>query len=243
MREALPKQFFIEPSIKVAKNLLGKFLVRKWPVRQAHGKRGKEIAAMITEVEVYDGFKDKASHASRGLTTRNAPMFGPAGHWYIYFTYGMHWMLNIVTGARGYPAAILIRGAMVVPRLSSGTKNFYSLTEQRPSLRGVQFMRHCEESSTKQSNNSGTGDFYSLSSSKGYNTLGFININGPARLTKFFHIDKKFNALAASRKTGLWIEDRGVRVTARQIKKGPRIGVDYAGPEWVKKKLKFFLSN
>lgn len=65
---------------------------------------------MITDVEAYDGFKDKASHASIGQTERNKVMFGQAGHWYVYFTYGMHWMLNAVTGPVGYPAAVLIRG-------------------------------------------------------------------------------------------------------------------------------------
>jgi len=67
------------------------------------------MALPITEVEAYDGFKDKASHASWGMTTRNAVMFGPAGYFYIYFTYGIHWMLNVVTGEKGFPAAVLIR--------------------------------------------------------------------------------------------------------------------------------------
>ena len=68
------------------------------------------MAFMITEVEAYDGPEDKACHAHRGKTERNAVMFGPAGVWCVYFCYGMHWMLNIVTGSVGYPAAVLIRG-------------------------------------------------------------------------------------------------------------------------------------
>ena len=65
---------------------------------------------MITEVEAYDGFADRASHAARGKTPRNAPMWGKAGAWYVYFVYGVHEMLNIVTREEEYPAAVLIRG-------------------------------------------------------------------------------------------------------------------------------------
>lgn len=104
MSKVLDRKFFERPTVAVAKNLLGKYLVRRW--------RGKTIARMITEVEAYDGPKDKASHASRGMTPRTKIMFGPAGHWFVYFTYGMHWMLNIVTEKKGYPAAVLIRGVM-----------------------------------------------------------------------------------------------------------------------------------
>ena len=103
MRKLLTRKFFQNKNTpEIAKHLLGKFLIRRW--------RDKTKAYMITEVEAYDGFKDKASHAYRGQTKRNKIMFGPAGHWYIYFTYGIHWMLNIVTGPVNYPAAILIRG-------------------------------------------------------------------------------------------------------------------------------------
>src|SRR3989344_5697076 len=102
MKKILGEQFFERSTLAVAKELLGKYLVRR--------VRGKEVSGMITETEAYDGFHDKASHASRGKTPRNAPMFGPAGCWYVYFTYGMHWMLNIVTREKGYPAAVLIRG-------------------------------------------------------------------------------------------------------------------------------------
>lgn len=101
MSNILPTYFFERDTDEVAKDLLGKVLVRN--------KDGRLIESMITEVEIYDGFKDKGSHAHKGETQRNAPMFGPAGIWYVYFTYGVHWMLNIVTRERGYPSAILIR--------------------------------------------------------------------------------------------------------------------------------------
>ena len=87
----------------VARELLGKFLCR-----QQFGNRVPKCL-MITEVEAYVGPQDKASHAHRGKTARNFPMFGEAGRWYVYFTYGMHWMLSIVAEPKDYPAAVLIR--------------------------------------------------------------------------------------------------------------------------------------
>lgn len=103
MKRVLNASFFNRPALAVAEDLLGKVIVRRIGSR--------EISLPITEVEAYDGFDDKASHASRGQTVRNAPMFGHAGFWYVYLVYGMHWMLNIVTGPKDYPAAVLIRGA------------------------------------------------------------------------------------------------------------------------------------
>lgn len=110
----LTQKFFERPALNVARNLLGKFLCRKTPLRRPTCQTGRRTSKcyMITETEAYDGFKDKASHAHRGRTARNAPMFGEAGRWYVYFTYGMHWMLNIVTGPKDYPAAVLIRGIL-----------------------------------------------------------------------------------------------------------------------------------
>ncbi len=64
----------------------------------------------INEVEAYEGFEDKASHAHRGMTPRNEIMFGPAGYWYVYLCYGVHWLLNLVSGPAEYPSAVLIRG-------------------------------------------------------------------------------------------------------------------------------------
>ena len=102
MRKILTPTFFNRPTLIVAKELLGKYLVRKID--------GEEVALMITETEAYDVFKDLASHAHRGQTPRNTPMFGKPGTIYVYFTYGMHWMLNLVCGKKEYPAAVLIRG-------------------------------------------------------------------------------------------------------------------------------------
>lgn len=104
--ERLRKEFFMEPTLKVAENLLGKVLVRN--------NHGKEIKAVITETEAYCGFDDKASHASRGITERNKIMFGHAGLAYVYLIYGMHYCLNIVTERENYPAAVLIRGVKLV---------------------------------------------------------------------------------------------------------------------------------
>lgn len=102
----LTKKFFSRSAITVAKELLGKYLVRKIG--------NKIISLKITETEAYHGFKDQASHAFRGKTKRNEVMFGEAGVWYVYFTYGMHFMLNIVTSETGQPSAVLIRGTETV---------------------------------------------------------------------------------------------------------------------------------
>jgi DNA-3-methyladenine glycosylase len=101
--KVLGRDFFNRPVLKVAEDLLGKYLVRR--IGQ------KIVAQQITEVEAYDGPADLASHASKGRTKRTEPMFGHAGRFYVYLCYGVYWMLNIVTGEKDYPAAILIRGA------------------------------------------------------------------------------------------------------------------------------------
>lgn len=98
----IPNNFFNRKTETVAKELLGKYLVRR--------VGGKVVREMITEVEAYVGPHDLACHSSRGQTKRNEPMFGKPGTIYVYFTYGMHWMLNIITEEKDFPAGVLIRG-------------------------------------------------------------------------------------------------------------------------------------
>lgn len=107
--QALPPNFFARPALKVARDLLGKVLVRSF-----NSSSKDKITCLITEVEAYVGEKDKACHAYKGLTPRTKVMFGPAGYWYVYFNYGMHWLLNIVAGTEGKAEAVLIRGTDIV---------------------------------------------------------------------------------------------------------------------------------
>lgn len=100
----LDAAFFDRPADRVARDLLGASLV-------VRGDDGGVTRHVVHETEAYLGSHDLACHGARGMTQRNAVMFGPAGHWYVYLCYGIHWMLNIVTGAEGVPAAVLLRGA------------------------------------------------------------------------------------------------------------------------------------
>lgn len=102
MDKRLERNFFLSPTLEVAKNLLGKTLVRVY--------QGKRISGKIVETEAYIGPKDKASHAYLGKRTpRNQAEFLIGGHIYIYLVYGMYWQLNISTEQEGKPTCVLIR--------------------------------------------------------------------------------------------------------------------------------------
>lgn len=172
MRLVPPSEWNSRDTVAHARSLLGKYLARR------HDD-GREAAQIITEVEAYDGPCDLACHASKGRTARTEVMFAPAGVWYVYLCYGVHEMLNLVTGPHDYPAAVLIRG--------------------------------------------------------------LEKVNGPGRLTRALSITRAFNGAPAVPSSGLWIEDRGLVVPRQAITAAPRIGVDFAGPQWAGKPWRFVL--
>src|SRR3954452_23661110 len=101
-RQLIPRPFYDRPVLEVARDLLGAVLVCG------------DVALRLTEVEAYAGGHDPASHAFRGPTPRNAVMFGPPGHAYVYFTYGMHFCMNVSCGPDGDASAVLLRAGEVV---------------------------------------------------------------------------------------------------------------------------------
>ncbi len=97
----LELDFYLQPTLKVAKELLGKIIVRRL--------NNQILAGKIVETEAYIGENDPASHAFGGMTQRNKIMYLLGGHIYVYFTYGMHYCFNVVTEDEGFPSAVLIR--------------------------------------------------------------------------------------------------------------------------------------
>jgi DNA-3-methyladenine glycosylase len=97
----LPRAFYDRPTLEVTRDLIGKVLV--------HNRRGLHTSGVIVEAEAYIGESDPACHAAPGLTRRNEPLYGPPGHAYVYLSYGLHCLVNVVTEAQGSPAAVLLR--------------------------------------------------------------------------------------------------------------------------------------
>jgi DNA-3-methyladenine glycosylase len=102
----MPREFLARPSVPVAPELLGCVL--------EHQTEAGLVAVELTEVEAYAGASDPASHAYRGKTARNAVMFGPPGHAYVYFTYGMHFCVNLVCLGNGSASAVLLRAGRII---------------------------------------------------------------------------------------------------------------------------------
>lgn len=196
-RGRVSRSFFNRDVRDVARDLLGMVLARRL-------KHGRTIRGRISETEAYGGRGDRASHAYRGKTPRNAVMFGKPGHAYVYFTYGMHWLLNIVCQDEGIPAAVLIRSVELLAdaaRVQAGTRASVQARDER--------------SRTFPRSHART-----------------LMLSGPARLTKRFHVTGTVNGEDLVTSHRLWIESISppeAPVPGRIIRT-PRIGVGYAGP-------------
>ncbi len=180
MSEVLQAKVFQgKNTVGIARGLIGRVLVR----RRADGGVTRHV---ITETEAYCGEEDLACHARAGRTARTDVMYRAGGIWYVYLCYGIHEMLNLVTGPEDFPAAVLIRGV--------------------------------------------------------------ADASGPGRLTKRLEIGRGLNGLSASVESGLWIEEAadgsgGDGVPGIRILATPRIGVDFAGPEWAAMPWRFVMAR
>jgi DNA-3-methyladenine glycosylase len=141
------RSWFDRPSVQVAADLLGCVLV--------HDAPDGRVAGRLVEVEAYQGPEDLAAHSSRGKTARNAVMFGPPGHLYVYLIYGLHHCANVVCGPRDKPEAVLLRaaeiaegrqlatqrrGAVAGSRLASGPGNLGAAFGLDRSLNGIDLL-------------------------------------------------------------------------------------------------------
>ena len=121
----LDLQFYARDSVTVAEELIGCLLVRR-----SVQPEDSEIIVMLTETEAYRGANDPASHAYRGITPRNAIMFGEAGRLYVYFSYGMHSCMNIVASVPGTAEAVLLRGAVTLKGIDFIKSNRLSVADK-----------------------------------------------------------------------------------------------------------------
>ncbi|MFD9132293.1 DNA-3-methyladenine glycosylase [Streptomyces bottropensis] len=127
-RTPLAREFFDRPVLEVAPDLLGRVLVRLTP--------DGPIELRLTEVEAYDGANDPGSHAYRGRTARNDVMFGPPGHVYVYFTYGMWHCMNLVCGPEGTASGVLLRAGEITEGADLARKRRISALDDKELAKG-----------------------------------------------------------------------------------------------------------
>jgi len=171
----LPASFYARPTLEVAEELIGKVLV--------HEVRGRRTSGIIVETEAYIGESDPACHAAPGPTKRNAPLYGPPGRAYVYFNYGMHYLVNAVTEREGSPAAVLIRAL--------------------EPLEGVDTMFRRRGLKTD------AGRRFSGAAGENRRPASVL-CSGPGNLTKAMAINLRQNCADLTR-SQLTIEDRGIR--------------------------------
>jgi DNA-3-methyladenine glycosylase len=224
MKKRLERKFYDRPTLKVAKELLGKYLVVE--------KDGNHVSGKIVETEAYIGPNDPASHAYRGLTPRNKVMFGDPGYAYVYLTYGMHRCLNFVTERKGFPAAVLIRALEPVEGIEIMEKR--RKIEGRLLGRGLVLKARPEGLNPRPSLRTGVQP---LSEHEGRRTENLKSLtDGPAKLCQALGIDRSLNGADLCSDI-IYAEDRGNKPT--KIVATSRIGIK----EGKEKKWRFYIEN
>ncbi len=207
-KKRLTRQFFTHPTLKVCRDVLGKYLVCKIG--------NKKIVGKIVEVEAYIGPNDRASHAIGGkMTERNRAEFLEGGYVYIYLVYGMYWQFNVSTSKKGSPECFLIRALEPI----AGAQN------QKPRRRA--------------------STLRGRSKIKNKNDILKIKdfTNGPGKLCRWMKLDKGHYGLDLTTSRKLWIEDWGERVSESQVVRAGRVGIDYAGKYWARKRWRFYIKG
>jgi DNA-3-methyladenine glycosylase len=163
---------------------------------------------LIIEAEAYIGQEDKGCHASSGLTARNETMWGPPGHAYVYFTYGMHWMLNFVTEEEGRPAAVLLRA--ILP------------------IEGVPLMQERRSDWRRSRGVHGTAPWENEKKRAANDPSQFTD--GPAKVCQALSIDRAWNGRdLCDPESQLFIE---ARPTISGVTTGPRVGLNSVPEPW-----------
>ena len=192
----LTRSDFELPTLEVCRALLGQRLVKL----EADGSR---LSGLIVEAEAYIGQEDKGCHASAGRTPRNETMWGPPGHAYVYFTYGMHWMLNFVTEGNGQPAAVLLRA--VLP------------------IEGAPRMRERRSAWRRSRGVTGTAPWESSDTDKDFT-------DGPAKVCQALEIDRNWDGHdLCQQNSRLFIE---ARPSVQRVTTGPRVGLTSVPEPW-----------
>jgi DNA-3-methyladenine glycosylase len=199
----LQREFFARPADQVAPELLGCVI--------AHQTAEGLVAVLLAEVEAYMGRADPASHAYRGRTARNAVMFGPPGHVYVYFTYGMHFCVNLVCSPEGEASAVLLRAGRVID--------------------GVPLARARRWGTAAQPRD-GAPDGTEAPGRRNRPRAGQRELDlarGPARLCESLGIDRSQNGTdACDPASGLRVLAAPAPVSPGSISRGPRVGVSQA---------------
>ena len=210
----MPREFFARPSVPVAPDLLGCVL--------EHQTEAGLVAVELTEVEAYAGASDPASHAYRGKTARNAVMFGPPGHAYVYFTYGMHFCVNLVCLGNGRASAVLLRAGRII----EGEELARARRTGGP--RGVRADGSPREETAVPRGVRGDG------SPRENKAIPFRDLaRGPARLCQALDIDRSLDGadvcVPDSPLRMRWPEaGTTARSAERKVASGPRVGISVA---------------